>query len=84
LITRQAHLNNSPICASILREIRDLHEMIARHRDFKNRIAAGDDLAFERIGEGNRRGSKKNRGDEKSHGERFHDLTDKRDLSFGY
>ena len=52
-ITRQDHLNNAPICASVLREIRDLHEMIARHRDFKNRIVAGDDLAFKRIGEGN-------------------------------
>jgi hypothetical protein len=35
-IPRQANLNNSPICAAFLREIRDLHEMIARHYDFKN------------------------------------------------
>jgi hypothetical protein len=58
--------------------------MIARHYDFNNRIVAGDDFAFKRIGEGNRCGSKKKRSDEKSHGERSHDLTDKRDLSFGY
>jgi hypothetical protein len=34
-VSRQSHLNNAPIGASILREIRDLHEMIARHYDFK-------------------------------------------------
>src|SRR4029453_14704869 len=27
-IPRQGHLNNAPICASVLREIGDLHEMI--------------------------------------------------------
>jgi len=84
LVTRQNHLNNAAICASILREIRDLHEMIARHRDFENRIVAGDDLAFKRISEGNCCGSKKKRSDEKSHGERSHNLTNKRDLSFGH
>jgi hypothetical protein len=82
-ITRQNHLNHAPICASVLREIRDLHEMIAGHRDFKSRISALDDLAFKRIGEDNCCGTKKNRSDEKSHAERFHDLTDKRDLFFG-
>ncbi len=49
----QGHLNNGPICASVLRKIRDLHEMIARHYDFESRIVAGDDLAFKRIGESN-------------------------------
>jgi hypothetical protein len=58
--------------------------MIARHCDFKNRVVAGDNLAFKRIGEDNRCGSKKNRSDEKSHGERSHDLTNKRDLYFGH
>jgi hypothetical protein len=81
-ITRQAHLNDTPIGASVLREIRDLHEMIARHRDFKRRIGAGDDLAFKRIGEANRCGSKKKRSDEKSHVERSHDLTNKRRFMF--
>jgi hypothetical protein len=77
-------LNDTPVSASVLREIRDLHEMIAGHRNFKNRVSAGDNLALERIGEGNRYGSKKNRSDEKSHGGRSHDLTDKRDLYFGH
>jgi len=36
-----------PDLASVLRKIRDLHEMIARDRDFNNWIVAGDDLAFE-------------------------------------
>jgi len=58
--------------------------MIVRDYDFKNRIAAGDDFAFKRIGERNHCGSKKSRSDEKSHGERFHDVTDKPDLSFGH
>ena len=53
-VPRQGHLNNGPICASVLRKIRNLHKMIARHYDFENRIVAGDDLAFKRIGEGNR------------------------------
>ena len=35
-VPRQGHLNNGPICASVLRKIRDLHEMIARHYDFEN------------------------------------------------
>jgi len=83
-VTRQNHLNHAPICASVLREICDLHEMIARDRDFKDRIGALDDLAFKRIGEGNCCGNNKNRSDEKSHAERFHDLTDKRDLFFGH
>ena len=41
-VPRQGHLNNGPICdqSSVLRKIRDLHEMIARHRDFENRIVA--------------------------------------------
>jgi len=82
-VTRQNHLNHAPICASVLREIGDLHEMIRRHCDFKDRIVALDDLAFKRIGEGNRCGTKKNRGDKKSHAQRFHGLTDKRDLFFG-
>jgi hypothetical protein len=81
-ITRQDHLNDAPVGPSVLREIRDLHEMIARHRDFKRRIGAGDDLAFKRIGEANRCGSKKKRSDEKSHGERSHDLTNKRRFVF--
>src|SRR4029079_6776875 len=34
-VARQNHLNHAPICASVLREIRDLHEMIAGHRYFK-------------------------------------------------
>ena len=71
-ITRQNHFNHAPICASVLCEISDLHEMVARHRYFKSRIGALDDLAFKRVGEGNRCGSKKNRSDEKSHAERFH------------
>jgi hypothetical protein len=83
-ISRQANLNNSPICAAVLREIRDLHDMIARHSNFKNRIVALDDLALKRIGEGNCCGSKENRSDEKSRGERFHDSTDKHDSDFGY
>jgi len=58
--------------------------MIARHYDFKKRIAAGDDFAFKRIGEANDRGGKKNRSDKKSHGKHFHDSTDKPDLSFGH
>src|SRR5215472_3957755 len=58
--------------------------MIGRHDDFKNRIVALDDLAFKRIGESNCCGSQKNRSDKKSHGERSHDLTDKRDSNFGY
>ena len=39
-VPRQGHLNNGPICdqSSVLRKIRDLHEMIARHYDFENRI----------------------------------------------
>ena len=53
-VPRQGHLYNGPIGASVLREIRDLHEMIARHYDFENRIVAGNDLAFKRIGESNR------------------------------
>jgi len=84
LVTRQNHLNHASICASVLREIRDLHEMIARDRDFKDRIGALDDLAFKRIGDGNCCGSNKNRSDERSHAERSHDLTDKRDLFFGH
>jgi hypothetical protein len=71
-VTRQGHLNNSPVCASVLREIRYPHEMIARHCDFKNRIVAGDDFAFKRIGEGNCCGSKKRENDEISDGEHFH------------
>ena len=59
-VTRQGHLNNGPICASVLREIRDLHKMIARHYNFENRIVAGDDLAFKRIGESNCCGSQEN------------------------
>jgi hypothetical protein len=40
-------LDNAGTCAfHVLCEIRDLHEMIARHRDFDKRIGAGDDLAF--------------------------------------
>src|SRR5262249_8713276 len=62
-VERKVYLNNAPICASLLCEIRDLHEMIVRHNDFKNRIAAGDDFAFKRIGERNHCGSKKSRSD---------------------
>jgi hypothetical protein len=58
--------------------------MIARHRDFKNRIRTLDDLTFERIGEGNCCGTEKNRNDEKPHADRSHELTDKRDLYFGH
>src|SRR5262249_53166047 len=52
-VTRQDHLNNAPVCASVLSEISNLHEMITRHYYFKNRIAALDDLAFKWIGEDN-------------------------------
>jgi hypothetical protein len=72
-ISRQAHLNNAPIYASGLREICDLHEMIVRHFDYNNRVGAGDDLAFERIGEDNCCSRKKKRSDQKSHGKRPHD-----------
>jgi hypothetical protein len=80
----QVYLNNAPICASYLREIGDLHEMIVRHNDFKKGIAARDDFAFKRISEANGCGGKKNRSDKKSHAEHFHDSTDKPDLSFGH
>jgi hypothetical protein len=83
-IPRQANLNNSPICAAVLREIRDLHDMIAGHFDYNSRIVARDDLAFERIGEDNCCSRKKKRSDQKSHGKRFHDLTDKHDSDFGH
>jgi hypothetical protein len=83
-VERKVYLNNAPICASFLCEICNLHEMIVGHNDFKNPIAAGDDFAFKRIGERNRYGGKKNRSDKKSHGEHFHDSTDKPDLSFGH
>jgi hypothetical protein len=66
-----------------LRKIGDLQEMIIRHSDHECRIVARDDLTLERIGETNCCGSEKNRSDEKSHCECSHDLTDKRDLSFG-
>jgi hypothetical protein len=58
--------------------------MIFRHSDDECRIVARDDPALERIGNGNCCGSKKNGSDEKSHGERSHDLTNKRDLYFGH
>jgi hypothetical protein len=83
-VTRQLHLNDTTISASVLCEIRDLHEMIARHDDYKSRIVARNDLALERVCKDNRCGSNKKRSDDKSHGEHFHDLTDKRDLHFGY
>src|SRR5262245_49671406 len=58
--------------------------MIVRHRDHECRIVARDDLALKRIGETNCCGSETNRSDKNSHAERSHDLTDKRDLFFGY
>ena len=33
-VTGQDYLNNAAVCASVLCEIRDLHEMIAGHCDF--------------------------------------------------
>jgi len=72
-VSRQDYLNHGPICASGLREICDLHEMIARHFDYNNRIGARDDLAFERIGEDNCCSRKKKRSDQKLHGKRPHD-----------
>ena len=72
-LTRQGHLNNGAVSASVLREIRDLQEMIVRHSDYECRIVAGDDLALGRIGESNCCGSENKRSDKKSRGERLHD-----------
>jgi len=58
--------------------------MISGHYDFENRIVAGDDLAFKRIGESNCCGSQKTRHYEKSHGEHLHDSTDKHIFCFGH
>src|SRR6266481_4596071 len=46
--------------------------MIAGYRDFENRIVAGDDLAFKRIGESNCCCSQQGESDETSHCEHFH------------
>jgi len=72
-LTRQGHLNNGAVSASVLREIRDLQEMIVRHSDYECRIVAGDDLALGRIGESNCCGSENKRSDKKSRGERLQD-----------
>src|SRR4029078_9004342 len=73
----QGHLNNRPICASVLRKIRNLHKMIARHYDFENRIVAGDDLAFERISESNCYCTQQGESHETSHCEHLHNPTNK-------
>ena len=72
-LTRQGHLNNGAVSASVLREIRDVQEMIVRHSDFECRIAVRDDLALGRIGESNCCGSENKRSDKKSRRERLHD-----------
>jgi hypothetical protein len=83
-VPRQGHFNNGAVSASVLREIRDLHEVIVRHSDYECRIVAGDDLALRRIGESNCCGSENKRSDKKSRGERLHDSQINRDLYFGY
>ena len=83
-LTRQGHLDNGAVSASVLREIRDLQEMIVRHSDYECRIVAGDDLALGRIGENNCCGSENERSDKKSRGERLHDSQINRELYFGY
>ena len=83
-LARQGHLNNGAVSASVLREIRDLQEMIVRHSDYECRIVAGDDLALGRIGESNCCGSENKRSDKKSRGERLHDSQINRELYFGY
>jgi hypothetical protein len=71
-VTLEGHLNNGPICASVLREICDLQEMLVRHGDYESRIVSRDDLALVRIGKRNRCGSENKRCNEKSHGEPPH------------
>jgi hypothetical protein len=58
--------------------------MIARHYDFENRIVAGDDLTFKRIGESSRCCSQQAESHETSHCEHLHDLTDKHIFCFGH
>jgi hypothetical protein len=58
--------------------------MIARDRDFKNWIVAGNYLAFKRIGEGNCCCNQQAESHETSQCEHLHNSTDKHNFCFGH